>query len=94
MAIYHKLGKIPDKRHITMYKDDGKSLYREELVSALGFSGVYSNKYHIHMPTQVKGIRELERLPDESWDDAPLMHTHFLTDTIKKPGNFFTARVG
>ena len=49
MAFYVKVGKVPQKRHITFYKDDGKSLYREELFSTLGFSGIYSNKYHIYI---------------------------------------------
>ena len=33
MPFYHKLGKIPAKRHTTFFKPDGESLYREELFS-------------------------------------------------------------
>jgi len=43
MPFYVKVGKVPPKRHTTFYKEDGKSLYREELFSTKGFSGIYSN---------------------------------------------------
>ena len=39
MPFYHKLGEIPRVKHTTFYKPDGKSLFREELVSSKGFSG-------------------------------------------------------
>ena len=60
MPFYHKLGNIPRKRHTQFYKPDGKSLYREELYSTLGFSGVYSNKYHINMPNSVYAGKALQ----------------------------------
>ena len=88
MPHYLKLGKVPRYRHTTFYKEDGKSLYREELVSTIGFSGVYSNKYHIHMPTEAKEIVELPKMEDVSWDDAPLQHVHFFTDKLEKGGDF------
>ncbi|MFM7855359.1 MAG: homogentisate 1,2-dioxygenase, partial [Flammeovirgaceae bacterium] len=44
---YHRLGKIPAKRHTQFRQPDG-SLYKEELVSSEGFSSIYSNLYHIH----------------------------------------------
>lgn len=92
MPFYHKVGKIPPKRHIAFYKEDGKSLYREELVSARGFSGVYSNKYHIFMPTRTLAVKELSLQKPQAWRDAPLQHMHFFTQKKKKPGNFITAR--
>jgi homogentisate 1,2-dioxygenase len=93
MPFYHKLGKMPRQRHTTFYKEDGKSLYREELFSTMGFSGVYSNKYHIHMPTQVLKVREVSINPSKIWQDAPLQHHHFFTDKKKSSGSFVTARV-
>ncbi|UCH65156.1 MAG: homogentisate 1,2-dioxygenase [Ignavibacterium sp.] len=92
MPYYIKLGKVPPKRHITYYKDDGTSLYREELFSTKGFSGIYSNKYHIHMPTQVEKIGEflLDNLDD--WPDAPLQYYHFATDEKKTSGDIFSSR--
>lgn len=55
MPFYHKLGKIPPKRHTQFRKPDG-GLYYEQLFGTIGFDGMYSNLYHIHRPTQVKAI--------------------------------------
>ncbi|MGB5942129.1 MAG: homogentisate 1,2-dioxygenase [Leeuwenhoekiella sp.] len=57
MPFYHKLGKIPHKRHTTFRKPDG-SLYYEQLFGTIGFDGMYSNLYHEHRPTQVKSLTE------------------------------------
>lgn len=56
MPFYHKLGKIPAKRHIQFRKPDG-SLYYEQLFGTVGFDGMYSNLYHEQRPTKVKEIR-------------------------------------
>lgn len=58
MPRYHKLGKIPSKRHTTFKKEDG-SLYQEELFGTAGFSGMSSLLYHIHPPTVVTEIKDL-----------------------------------
>ena len=92
MPFYVKVGKVPPKRHITFYKDDGKSLYREELFSTLGFSGIYSNKYHIHMPTQVKKIGEIPKKDSHDWPDAPLQYYHFFTEKKKTSGDILSSR--
>lgn len=57
MPIYHKLGKIPQKRHTIFEKEDG-SLYNEQLFGTIGFDGMSSLLYHIHRPTMVKEIGE------------------------------------
>jgi homogentisate 1,2-dioxygenase len=57
MPFYHKLGKIPPKRHTQFRKPDG-SLYSEQLFGTVGFDGMYSNIYHEHRPTQVKEIKK------------------------------------
>ncbi len=56
MPFYHKLGRIPHKRHTIFKKTDG-SLYYEQLFGTIGFDGMYSNLYHEHRPTQVKEIK-------------------------------------
>src|SRR5690606_36589099 len=56
MPFYHKLGKIPHKRHTIFRKPDG-SLYYEQLFGTVGFDGMSSNIYHEHRPTQVKEIK-------------------------------------
>ncbi len=55
MPLYHKLGKIPHKRHTTFKKKDG-SLYYEQLFGTIGFDGMSSLMYHVNRPTQVKEI--------------------------------------
>jgi homogentisate 1,2-dioxygenase len=56
MPFYHKLGKIPPKRHTQFRKPDG-TLYSEQLFGTIGFDGMYSNLYHEQRPTQVKEIK-------------------------------------
>lgn len=55
MPIYHKLGKIPPKRHTQFEKPSG-GLYYEQLFGTIGFDGMSSLSYHVHRPTQVKEI--------------------------------------
>lgn len=56
MPFYHKLGKIPHKRHTVFKKPDG-SLYYEQLFGTIGFDGMSSNIYHEQRPTQVKEVK-------------------------------------
>jgi len=93
MPFYVKVGKVPPKRHTTFYKSDGKSLYREELFSTKGFSGIYSNKYHLYMPPQVEKISEVKiDSSSNDWNDAPADYYHFVTDNKKTKGNILSAR--
>lgn len=55
MPIYHKLGQIPQKRHI-VFKDDAGNFFYEQLFGTEGFNSHSSLLYHIHRPTQVKEI--------------------------------------
>jgi homogentisate 1,2-dioxygenase len=57
MPFYHKLGKIPSKRHVQFRKENGE-LYYEELFGTAGFAGMYTNMYHIHRPTMIKSYGE------------------------------------
>lgn len=54
---YHRLGKLPHKRHIQFRKPDG-SLYQEEVFSTEGFSDIYSILYHINPPTRIVQVGE------------------------------------
>jgi len=92
MPFYHKLGDIPRVKHTAFLKPDGKSLYREELVSSKGFSGIYSNLYHIHLPTELKKSRPLPPRKNVDWPEAPVLWMHFFTDKMQSKGNFITAR--
>jgi len=60
MPFYKSEGKVPKKRHTTMY--NGEKLYYEELISRNGFSSIYTNVYHINRPTQITKIGGLEPL--------------------------------
>jgi homogentisate 1,2-dioxygenase len=55
MPFYHKLGKIPPKRHTQFRKKDG-TLYSEQLFGTIGFDGMSTNSYHEQRPTMVKKI--------------------------------------
>ena len=55
MPIYHKLGRIPHKRHTIFKKKDG-SLHYEQLFGTIGFEGMSSLLYHLYRPTMVKEV--------------------------------------
>ena len=92
MTYYYKLGKIPHKRHTQFRQADG-SLYHEELISTIGFSGIQSLLYHLHAPTQVERIvleKPRKILYEES---APLHHRHLRTKTVAQGGDAISSRV-
>ncbi|HAO49352.1 MAG TPA: homogentisate 1,2-dioxygenase, partial [Runella sp.] len=55
MPIYHKLGKIPPKRHTQFRKPDG-GLYYEQLFGTIGFDGMSALMYHVHRPTMIREV--------------------------------------
>lgn len=55
MPIYHKLGKLPPKRHTIFEKPNG-GIYNEQLFGTIGFDGMSSLMYHIHRPTMVREV--------------------------------------
>jgi homogentisate 1,2-dioxygenase len=55
MPIYHKLGKIPPKRH-TQFEQSKGGIYYEQLFGTVGFEGMSSLMYEIYRPTMVKEI--------------------------------------
>ena len=60
MPFYQSQGKIPKKRH-TVFKNPNGGICYEELVSREGFSYMYSNLYHLNMPTQVIKIGDFRK---------------------------------
>jgi len=91
MPFYHKQGKIPAKRHTAFKKEDG-SIYYEELVSREGFSGMYSNLYHLQRPTKISKVGELikqELIKAESKHRA----RHITTANLKSSGDALSARM-
>ncbi|MAE08242.1 MAG: homogentisate 1,2-dioxygenase [Bacteroidetes bacterium] len=64
MPHYQIRGEVPKKRHIVFEKPNG-DLYSEEVVSAEGFSDIYSIVYHNHAPTKVLKIdKPLDVIPE------------------------------
>ncbi|NJL14648.1 MAG: homogentisate 1,2-dioxygenase [Microscillaceae bacterium] len=86
MAYYYKLGEIPPKRH-TQFRQPDQSLYKEELVSSKGFSGIYSNLYHIHAPTRVRAIGDPVAYGPKVLPDYPLRQTHLKTAFLGLTGS-------
>jgi len=79
MPLYHKLGKIPHKRHTTFFKEDGKSLHYEQLFGTEGFHGMSSLLYHTHRPTIVKEIAAIH-------DVAPVIEHHKSLKSLRLKG--------
>jgi homogentisate 1,2-dioxygenase len=89
---YHRLGKIPPKRHTQFRQPDG-SLYKEELVSSEGFSGIYSNLYHVYPPTRIKAVNEPTKYGAKQIEDYALRQTHLNTSKVITTGDdYLSAR--
>jgi homogentisate 1,2-dioxygenase len=89
---YYRLGNIPPKRHTQFRQPDG-SLYKEELVSSEGFSGVYSNLYHINPPTRIMAVKDPVRYGPKRVEDYALRQTHLNTSKVTTTGkDFLSAR--
>ena len=91
MPFYQKRGEIPNKRHI-QFRDDSENLYWEELISREGFSHVYSNVYHIHAPTAVESVGDLNRI-DLTSADQTHRHLHIRTANLDSKGNAISSRI-
>ena len=60
MPFYQSRGSVPPKRH-TVFNNPEGGIYYEELVSREGFSYIYSNLYHLNMPTQVMELGDFKK---------------------------------
>lgn len=87
---YYRLGTIPHKRHTQFRQPDG-SLYKEELVSSEGFSGIYSNLYHIHAPTRIKAVKDPAKYGPRIITDYALRQTHLNTSNVTTTGDDYLA---
>ncbi len=90
MPFYNCQGKIPPKRH-TVFRKNKKLLF-EQHVSREGFSGIYSNLYHLSMPTQLKKVGDLI---DLNIIKAKTKHQpqHIKTFKINRYGDMLKSRV-
>ncbi|HXK12022.1 MAG TPA: homogentisate 1,2-dioxygenase [Vicinamibacteria bacterium] len=81
MPLYHRLGRVPRKRHVAFRKEDG-SLYYEELVGSQGFTGPSSLLYHLRLPTAVKSVRQIRGLGWVAEPERVVRHRHFRTSGL------------
>ncbi len=91
MPFYHKLGKLPHKRHTTYHKPDG-SLFREEVMGMEGFSGIQSILYHHNMPTQVLNVEKLADLRPNYIEFGALRHRQLVTKEFPAGGDPISGR--
>lgn len=92
MPFYHKLGRIPHKRHITFKKDSGEYYY-EQLFGTEGFHGFSSLLYHTHRPTQVKSIGEPIDLTPKAALDKHVKAQMLRGFDVKPTADFLDSRV-
>ena len=91
MSRYHKLGKIPAKRHVTFKKEDG-SLYFEQLISSEGFAHDYSITYHMQRPTRVLEIAASIDVSPQYIDNDLLVNRSFEGFNISSKDDFLDSR--
>jgi homogentisate 1,2-dioxygenase len=91
MPFYVKHGSIPGKRHVQHRRESGAHTY-EEHVSREGFSDIYSNVYHLRMPTRVTKVgRFLPHAPRVA-DDPVHRHRHLRTFQLPAGGDWVRGR--
>jgi homogentisate 1,2-dioxygenase len=81
MPIYHRLGRLPRKRHVALRKE-GDGIHYEELVGNQGFTGPSSLLYHLRLPTAVKSVRPLRGLGWVAEPERVVRHRHFRTSAL------------
>ncbi len=91
MPHYHKLGKVPPKRHIVFRKPNG-DLYAEEVVSTEGFSDLYSVVYHVYPPTQVLKIDEPISVAPEIAYEKNMQHRSFKGFNVNPEEDYLDSR--
>ncbi|MDJ1504088.1 homogentisate 1,2-dioxygenase [Xanthocytophaga agilis] len=92
MPIYHKLGKLPTKRHTQFEKPDG-GLYYEELFGTVGFEGMSSLLYHLHRPTQVKQVGESKDITPKVAVDRNMKARKLIGFQVPPADDFLESRV-
>ena len=90
MPFYQTKGSVPPKRH-TVFKHSNKLCY-EELVSRQGFSDIYTNLYHINMPTSVKQVGAFTKIELKEFNLKHQAH-HFETSKLNNWGDCINSRV-
>lgn len=92
MPIYHKLGKLPPKRHTIFEKPNG-SIYNEQLFGTIGFDGMSSLMYHIHRPTMVKAVLTSKDISPKIAVDKNMTARKLITFDVPPKEDFLDSRV-
>ncbi len=92
MPIYHRLGKVPPKRHTTFQKPDG-NLYYEQLFGTIGFDGMSSLLYHVHRPTMVKKVGESVDVSPKIAVAKNMLSRKFIGYDVPAADDFLESRV-
>ena len=91
MPRYHKLGKLPHKRHTVFKKEDG-SIHYEQLFGTIGFDGMSSLLYHLHPPTMVTEIHGSIKVAPEIAIDKNMQMRAFKGFSVKPESDFLNSR--
>ena len=91
MPRYHKLGKIPPKRHTTFENPKG-GLYQEELFGTAGFAGMSSLIYHLHPPTVVSEIKKVGDVAPKIAIEKNMKALSFKGFSLKPEKDFLDSR--
>lgn len=92
MPIYHRLGKVPAKRHTIFEKPNG-GLYNEQLFGTVGFDGMASLMYHIHRPTMVKEVLASKDVSPKIAVTKNMMARKLVTFDVNPEDDFLESRV-
>lgn len=92
MPFYHKLGKIPHKRHTVFRKEDG-GIHYEQLFGTIGFDGMSTLLYHLQPPTIVKNIGEKIDMNPEIALEKDMQMRSLLGYKVKPTEDYIKSRV-
>jgi homogentisate 1,2-dioxygenase len=92
MPFYHKLGKIPHKRHTVFRKEDG-GIHYEQLFGTIGFDGMSTLLYHLQPPTIVKKIGEKIDMNPEIALEKDMQMRSLLGYKVKPTEDYLKSRV-
>ncbi len=92
MPFYHKLGKIPHKRHTQFKKPNGK-LFHEQLFGTVGFDGMSALLYHHYRPTMVSQVLESIDMTAEIAVDKNMKARNLEGFAVKPVDDFLESRV-
>jgi len=85
MPYYHRLGRIPAKRHTVFRKETG-GIHYEQLMGNLGFRGLQSLLYTLRRPTTVKAVETAWTRPLEADPDPTLRMRHLRSHRLEGGG--------